>query len=57
VTLPNSFGWHVELLGDLLDPVLYDHESLGTAKSSEGRVGRQVGLAAVTLHSQMSHLQ
>ncbi len=57
MTLPNSFGWHVELLGDLLDPVLYDHESLGTAKSSEGRVGRQVGLAAVTLHSQMSHLQ
>ena len=57
MTLPNSFGRHVELLGDLLDPVLYDHEALGTAKASEGSVGRQVGLAAVALHSQMWHLQ
>jgi hypothetical protein len=57
VTLPNSFRRHVELLSDLLDPVLYDHESLGTAEATEGSVRRQVGFAAVTLHSQMWHLQ
>jgi hypothetical protein len=57
VTLPDSFGRHVELLSDLLDPVLYDHKALWTAEAPEGCVGRQVGLAAVTLHSQMWHLQ
>ncbi len=57
MTLPDSFGRHVELVGDLLDPILYDHESLGTAEATEGGVGRQVGLATVTRHSQVWHLQ
>ena len=55
--VPDRLGRHVELHGNLLDPVLDDQESLGSAKTPEGRVGGQVGLAAMAAHPQLRHLR